>query len=247
MDLLRAEKVSRSFGALKALDNVDFSVMPNEIVGLVGDNGAGKSTLIKIISGVLQPDQGTISIDGKQVEIKNVAAARRLGIETLYQDHTLVEHLSVARNIFLSREIARQVGFIRFPDFGAMDNIAKEVLESSGLSNVSPRSLARSLSGGERQVTALARSKHFMMRLLLLDEPTTHLSVKETQMLFDYIREIARKGVSIVVVSHVLEQIYPLVNRFVVLESGRRILDIQKESTTAEKLADLISGRKQSA
>lgn len=237
--LIELKGISKSFGKVVALDGVDFEIRANEVVGLLGDNGAGKSTLVKVLSGVVFPDRGTILQHGVPVRITSYSDAEDLGIETIYQEIALVNALSVYRNIFLGREEANALGFLRR---GAMRSKAMEILRSSvRISGIhSPDQLVGGLSGGQRQSVAIARAVYFRKKMLLLDEPTSALSVRETQKLLNDILQLKRDGVSCVFVTHNLYQAFQVCDRLVVLSKGRKVKDVAKTGTSLEELISVI-------
>jgi simple sugar transport system ATP-binding protein len=237
--LLELRGVYKSYGLIHALCNLDFHIQHNEVVGLLGDNGAGKSTLIKIMSGVVVPEQGVILSDGQPVKIKSRQDSERLGIETIYQDTALVDTMSITRNIFMGREKVNQFGFMRHKQ---MREIATEVLSHAvqigGID--SPDKLVGDLSGGQKQAVAIARAVFFKRSILLLDEPTSALSVRATEALLEYIRKVKEEGVSSVLVTHNLYHAYQVCDRFVVVSHGQKVLDIPKEDTTIEELTQHV-------
>jgi simple sugar transport system ATP-binding protein len=237
--LVEMKGINKRYGAVQALCEVDFWINPREVVGLLGDNGAGKSTLIKMMSGVVQADSGSIYAFGRQVELNSRQDSENLGIETIYQDAALVDTMSVARNIFMGREITNRLGFM---NHGRMRTISVEVLESAvqigGIE--SPDKLVGELSGGQKQAVAIARAVYFKRSVLLLDEPTSALSVRTTEALLDYIRKLREDGVSSVLVTHNLYHAYQVCDRFVVMGRGRKICDIPKCETTIEMLTRTV-------
>ncbi len=237
--LIELKGVCKSFGKVVALDHVDFEIRPNEVVGLLGDNGAGKSTLVKMLSGVVFPDEGVILHNGAAIKITSYSDAETLGIETIYQDIALVNTLSVYRNMFLGREQANALGFLHRR---AMRSKTTEILRSSvKISGIdSPDQLVGGLSGGQRQAVAIARAVYFRKKILLLDEPTSALSVRETENVLDYIVQLRRDGVTCVFVTHNLYHSFRVCDRFVVLSRGRKVLDVAKPATNLEKLTSVI-------
>jgi len=215
--LVKMAGVHKWFGKVHALKGVDFEIRHSEIVGLVGDNGAGKSTLIKVLSGYHLADKGEISFEGKRVNITSSLDARKLGIETVYQEQALAPNMSISRNIFMGRELVRSLGFM---DKKAMDGGSMEALKSIGLHLRSPDALIAMLSGGERQGVAIARVLHFKAKLVILDEPTIALSVKEAQQVLEFIKQLRREGVSVIFITHNLYHVFPSADRFVVLTRG---------------------------
>jgi simple sugar transport system ATP-binding protein len=237
--ILELRGICKSYGPIQALRNVDLHVGVREVVGLLGDNGAGKSTLIKLISGVVQADSGTILWHGEPVELNSRQSSERLGIETIYQDAALVDTMSVTRNIFIGRELNSWWGFMAHQK---MRNISTEVLEGAvhiaGIE--SPDKLVGELSGGQKQAVAIARAIYFKRNILLLDEPTSALSVRATEALLDYIRKLKQDGVSSVLVTHNLYHAYQVCDRFVLLSHGQKVQDISKSETTIEKLTQYV-------
>lgn len=241
--LLELRGINKRYGAVQALCEVDFCVYPHEIVGLLGDNGAGKSTLIHVMSGVVQPDSGMIYANGQSVQLRSRRDSENLGIETIYQDTALVDTMSVTRNIFMGREITDRLGFM---DHRTMRRISLEVLESAvqigGIE--SPEKMVGDLSGGQKQAVAIARAVYFKRSILLLDEPTSALSVRATEALLDYIRRLRDEGVSSVLVTHNLYHAYQVCDRFVVMSRGRKVCDMPKQQTNIEHLTrTVIEGR----
>jgi simple sugar transport system ATP-binding protein len=241
-NLIELRGITKKFANVLALDHVDFEIQANEVLGLLGDNGAGKSTLVKIVSGVLSADEGTAYRAGRQVKLSSHADAAKLGIETIYQDAALVNSLSVYRNMFLGREQTAALGFLRRQ---SMKKKTMEILASSvqiaGV--VSPDQIVGGLSGGQRQAVAIARAVHFRKKMLLLDEPTSALSVRETENVLDYMVQLKRDGVSCVFVTHNLYHAYRVCDRFVVLSHGQKVKDVAKNDTSIEELTEVIVRR----
>jgi ABC-type sugar transport system ATPase subunit len=229
-------EVSKKFGPVKALENVSFSLNRGEIVGLVGDNGAGKSTLVKIASGVLQADRGDIFFDGRKVTIRSPEDARKLGIETTYQDLAICEDLPIWRNVFLSREVTGAI----FMNKKAMRKETLKALASLQIEVPSIEQKVKFLSGGQRQTVALARGMYFNAEVLLMDEPTAALGVAESNALLQLMLELKNRGKSIVFITHNLRHIFSVVDRLVVLYKGIRIGDLAKEGTTIEEVENMI-------
>jgi len=244
--LVRMVNISKNFGTVQALKNVDFDVGYQEVIGLVGDNGAGKSTLIKILTGVFPPDTGEIYFEGKKVEIRSPKEARDLGIETVYQDLALIPLMSISRNFFLGREPVVQVGPFRFMDKRKMDATVKKVLSEIGINVRSPEEPVAILSGGERQSVAIGRALHFGAKLLILDEPTSALSVRETHKVLDFILEAKERGLSIIFITHNIYHVYSVADRFTILEHGRKVATFKRTEVSAEDIIEIIrSGYKE--
>jgi len=229
--------IHKWFGGVHALKGVNFSVGRNEVVGLVGDNGAGKSTLIKILSGYYRPDRGKIIFEGREVQFKSPADARKIGIETVYQDQALCPNLNVAQNIFLGRERIKKLGFL---DKSKMFVESARLLEKLGLSFKNLDMPVEFLSGGEKQCVAIARSLYFKSKLVIMDEPTSALSLRESQKVLDFIMKLKESGVSVIVISHNLYHVFPVADRIVVLSKGKKIADLSKEKVDIEEVAKLI-------
>jgi simple sugar transport system ATP-binding protein len=240
--LLRLEKVSKYFGNVKALDKIDLEVPHGSIIGLIGDNGAGKSTLLKIIAGVIQPDNGKIYFNGREVKFSSPLEARRLGIEMVHQNLAdLIDKLDICTNFFLGRELCRKVGFIKVLDCKNMEKIAKEYITSIGINLRSVKEPLGVLSGGEKQSISIARATYFGGKLLLLDEPTSALSVKETEKVLNLVKRLRNElGTTIIYVSHLLHHVYEVADKIVVLSKGKKIAELNKEETTVSELAKLI-------
>lgn len=238
---LKMTGIAKRFGPTEALKGINFEVGEQEIVGVVGDNGAGKSTLMNIICGYLRQDEGKIYYEGEEISNYNVADRRRnLGIETVYQDKALGEEQSIVRNFFMVREITDRFGFL---DLDKMKEEVTKVLDEIGFLRIGdPERKVKYLSGGERAGIAIARAMYFDSNLLIMDEPTIALSLKETQKILDFIERAKSEGISAIVVSHAIDTIYPIVDRAVVLDLGEKILDKPKEETDRETVKKAIMG-----
>jgi len=240
---LKMENIHKFYGSVQALKGVDFEVRSNEIVGLIGDNGAGKSTLVEIIAGSVSKSKGRIFVNGKEVDVSSVKAARDLGIEMVYQDQAVVETLSVAKNIFLGRELLRS-GLIKLLDMEKMKREAEGITKSLGLDIPSPDQEVRFCSGGERQGVAISRAMYFKAELVILDEPTAALSIIGVRKVLEFIRQLKDSGASCIFISHNLHHVYPIADRIVVLSKGKKIADIRKDETSIEELEQIqISGK----
>ena len=238
--LLAATGISKHFGPVEALTDVDFEVHAGEVVALVGDNGAGKSTLIKAIAGVQPADSGTISIDGKPVSIRSATDAYKHGIATVYQDLALCDNLDVVANLFLGGETLTGA---RALDEFAMEHKTIELLDSLGVTSLaSVRARVGSLSGGQRQSVAIARSLLGNPRLVILDEPTAALGVVQTAQVLELVLRLREKGLGVVVISHNLENVYSVADRIVVLRLGRVAASFDRRSTPREKVVAAITG-----
>jgi D-xylose transport system ATP-binding protein len=242
--LLELEGVSKRFGPVQALDRVDFAVHAGEVVGLVGDNGAGKSTLVKTIAGIHSADTGTVRFEGQEVAISRPQDATALGVATVYQDLALCDNLDVVANVFLGKEeISPGPGrFSRQLDEARMEHRAGELLSSLAVTIPSLRSEVGTLSGGQRQQVAVARSLLGEPRVVLLDEPTAALGVPQTAQVLELIRRLKERGLGVVVISHNLVDVFEVADRIVVLRLGRTAGDFAAESTTEEHVVSAITG-----
>lgn len=237
--LLELREISKGYGHVQALTNVNFEIKRNEIVGLLGDNGAGKSTLVRIMSGIEFPDSGQILADGTPVAIRSRKDSERLGIETIYQDSALVGSASIMRNFFAGRELTFGLGLL---DTRKMNAIVMDVLLNmvriAGVN--SPDIAVESLSGGQRQAVAIARAVYFKTAMLLLDEPTSALSVRETAKLLEHLGQLKSEGVSAVFITHNLYHAYESCDRFTVLSRGQVIASVDKSNISIRELNDMI-------
>ena len=235
--LLRLEGIHKWFGKVHALKGVDFEVKKGEVVGLVGDNGAGKSTLIKVISGYHRANEGRIFWEGNEVKLSSPKDSRVLGVETLYQEQALAPHLSIARNVFMGREPSSRLGFM---DKKTMNTESMDALASIGLHLRSPDVMVSTLSGGERQGVAIARAIHFEAKLVILDEPTIALSVKEVQEVLDFVQELKGKGIAVIIIAHNLYHVYSVADRIVVIAHGQELFNMQTKDTSVDYLSKII-------
>lgn len=230
--------ISKSFGEVHALKDVDFRLARNEVVGLLGDNGAGKSTMIKIITGYHQPTAGELYIDGQRIDQLSVAKARQLGIETVYQERALAELQTLWRNIFLGRELCNGLGFLKVNDMRRETH--QLMCESMGFTSsaVSPESTVETFSGGEKQGVAIVRALYFDADIIILDEPTMGLSLKETRRLLDFVRSIKEAGKSAIFIDHNVFHVYTVSDRVVVLDRGQVAGEFNTADITLDDLMD---------
>jgi simple sugar transport system ATP-binding protein len=243
-ELVRAERVSKVYGRVQALDEVSLTIGRNEIVGLLGDNGAGKSTLIKILSGVTPLSSGQIYIKGQPVTLSHTNDAISHGIETIYQDSALVNQLSIARNLFLGREPVKGPAILDRMDTRLMDEVARKLMREVGITKeIPPSTPVLSLSGGERQAVAIARAMYFDSELIILDEPTNNLGVAETQGVLRFVRNARDSGHSCIFIAHNIHHVFQVVDRIVVLRRGRVVADgIDPRRATIEEVERVITG-----
>ncbi len=238
-DVIRAEHIVKSFGAVRALRDVSLHLMKGEVLGLVGDNGAGKSTLIKILTGFIQPDDGRIFVNGQGIKLRSVTHARSLGIETVYQDLALVNELSVYHNMFLKRELTLKP--LPLLNNRAMREQARDHLEKMGVNIPSVDIEVAKLSGGQRQGIAIARAVYSEARILLLDEPLAAMGAKEGALILDLIRNLKAMGeVSIIMIAHNYAQVLEICDRVNLLQHGIIALDKPVAETSMDELTELV-------
>ena len=238
-DVIRAEHIVKSYGAVKALRDINMHLMKGEVLGLVGDNGAGKSTLIKILTGFVQPDDGKIFVNSQEVKLHSVTHARSLGIETVYQDLALVNELTVYHNMFLKREILLRPTPLL--NNRAMREQAREHLQKIGINIQSVDTEVAKLSGGQRQAIAIARAVYSDARILLLDEPLAAMGAKEGSLILDLIRKLKAAGeVSIIMIAHNYAQVLEICDRVNLLQHGTITLDKRRTETSLEELTELV-------
>jgi simple sugar transport system ATP-binding protein len=240
--LVEMKGISKSFGAVKALQNVNFEVMPAEIVGLVGDNAAGKSTLMKVLSGAYIADQGEIWMDGKTVHISDPVDSRNLGIEMLYQNFALAGNINIYQNIFLGRELTRDYlgGALKILDKKEMATRSVDLISRLKIDIHQVTKRVKELSGGQQQSVAIARVIAFNARLIIMDEPTANLGIKEVGHLLDLIRRLKEGGISIIFISHRMDDIFSVGDRVIVLKRGKRVGMRRIKETSPKEVVRLI-------
>lgn len=233
--VLRLENISKSFGEVRSLINVDFEIFSGEVVGLLGDNGAGKSTLIKIMTGYYQPDNGSLYWKDNKIKL-SVTKSRELGIETVYQERALSEQQTIWRNIFMGREITDN-GLLQIRD---MQHETDRLMKQVGFTghSVTANKLVNTMSGGERQGIAIARALYFDAELIILDEPTMGLSLSETQKVLHFVDTIKQNNKSCVFIDHNVFHVYPIADRIVVLDRGRIAGEFRKGDVSLEELIE---------
>ncbi len=237
--LLHCENIHKYFGQVHALEGVDFDVGQPEVVGLVGDNGAGKSTLIKCICGIFKPTKGKIYFKGEEKEFATPQDSLQAGIESIQQDQALVEDMDIKRNFFLGREPKNSLGLL---DLEEMRQASMDGLKDMGLEIRSPDVTVKELSGGQRQGIAIARALHFNFDLIILDEPTNNLSIKESKKVYQYIQQLKENGLSAILISHAIQEVYPVSDRIVVLRNGEKIIDQDREEVEMDEVEKAIVG-----
>ncbi|CDX55670.1 ABC transporter [Mesorhizobium plurifarium] len=246
--VLTARGLTKRYGRVTALNNCDFDLYPGEILAVIGDNGAGKSTLIKAISGAVIPDEGTIELDGRQVLFRSPIEAREAGIETVYQNLALSPALSIADNMFLGREI-RKPGplgsWFRMLDRPAMEKRARDKLTELGLMTIQNISQAvETLSGGQRQGVAVARAAAFGSKVVIMDEPTAALGVKESRRVLELILDVKKRGLPIVLISHNMPHVFEVADRIHIHRLGRRLCVVDPKQVSMSDAVALMTGAK---
>jgi simple sugar transport system ATP-binding protein len=242
--VLEARGISKSYGAVQALDGVDLELRRGEVLGLVGDNGAGKTTLVKCLSGVHRPDAGTILIDGRDHGALTAEGARSLGIETVYQNLSLVDTLDVMQNFFLNRElvyrnpVARALGLM---NKRRMYRDTSAHLTELGL-QVEARRQISALSGGQRQMIAVGRAITWGRHIVMLDEPAAALGVRQSMQVLQFVRTMAERGVAVLFISHNMQHVFQATDRIVVLRHGQKVGDLPTKEATAQEIVTLITG-----
>ena len=233
--IIELRNVTKSFGNVNAVDGISFGVRPGEVVGLIGDNGAGKSTLITLLSGVHPPDSGQIIVRGREVRNWNAAKSRDAGIETVYQDQALAPQQTITRNIFMGREIKDRFGIIKVKtQYQEANRLMREIGFTSKVFD--PDSPVATLSGGERQGVAIARALYFDADLIVLDEPTTALSLIETAKVFGFVENVRARGRSIIFIGHNIYHVYDIADRFVVLDRGKVVMTEDRANVTSAEV-----------
>ncbi len=239
--MLRLSGISKNFGAIQALDHIDMTLDPGQVLGLMGDNGAGKSTLVKIIAGNFAQSGGDIQLDDEIIHFHKPIEARERGIEVVYQDLALCDNLTTAANVFLGREITRRFGFFKILDYGQMYKRAGELF-SELKSETRPRDLVKQMSGGQRQAVAIARTRLSNASIVLMDEPTAAISVRQVAEVLDLIRRLRGQGVAIVLVSHRMPDVFAVSDRVMVMRRGRKVADKPIKDSSPEEVTGLITG-----
>ena len=241
MPLLEVKGIVKHFGAIEALSGVDFVLEPGEITGLMGDNGAGKSTIVKIIAGNFPPTEGELRIEGKPVRFNMPIEARALGIEVVYQDLALADNLTAAENVFLGRELRTGTWpFDRLDKLAMIDRSAELFAELK--SETRPHDLVKMMSGGQRQAVAIARTRLSNAKLVLMDEPTAAISVRQVAEVLDLIRRLKAQGVAVMLISHRMPDVFAVCDRIIVLRRGTKVADKKTVATSPEEITGLITG-----
>jgi len=240
--LLQARSISRRFGALQALADVDVDIHAGEVLAILGDNGAGKSTFIKILSGAYEPSAGILLLDGAPVSFASPQDAADVGIATIFQELALSENLSIAENVFLGRELVRRVLGVPFLKRRAMKQKVAELLHTLEAHISDPEAAVGSLSGGQRQAVAISRALNLNARLVIMDEPTAALAVAETRKVLQLIRRLAEGGRAVILISHNMHDVFEVADRIVVFRRGRKIAERRRSETDPEEVVSFITG-----
>jgi simple sugar transport system ATP-binding protein len=241
MPILELRAISKHFGAIHALDDVSLTIDAGDVVGLMGDNGAGKSTLVKIVAGNFPPTAGTLLVDGQPTVFDGPLAARRSGVEIVYQDLALCDNLPAAINIFMGRELTRWMGPLRVLDFKAMNRRAAELFIELK-SETRPRDVVRAMSGGQRQAVAIARTRLSDPKIVLMDEPTAAISVRQVAEVLNLVRRLRDQGIAVVLVSHRMPDVFAVADRIIVLRRGAKVADKAITASSPEEVTGLITG-----
>ncbi|EGH71932.1 ATP-binding cassette domain-containing protein [Pseudomonas syringae] len=236
--------ITKHYGSIASLRGVDLLLQPGEVLGLVGDNGAGKSTLTKILSGAVIPTSGRIAIDGEEVSFNGPADAQRCHIQMVYQDLSLCDTVDVAGNLFMGREPMRRVLGVPLLDETRMHREARQILEALGITIPDTRAQVRHLSGGQRQAIAIARAAAFGPKVLIMDEPTAALAVAEVEAVLELIRTISRQGVSVILITHRLQDLFLVCDRLMVMYDGANLAERRIADTDLNEVVELIVGHK---
>lgn len=241
MSFLELRNVTKSFGAIHALQGINLTINPGEAVGLMGDNGAGKSTLMKIVAGNFLPTSGEVLIEGQAVKLSKPIEARAAGIEIVYQDLALCDNLTASANVFLGRELKKKVGPFSMLDYSSMHKRAAELFAELK-SETRPRDLVKQMSGGQRQAVAIARTRLSDPRLVLMDEPTAAISVRQVAEVLSLIKRLKESGHAVILVSHRMPDVFEVCDRVAVLRRGVAVADKPISQTSPEEVTGLIIG-----
>jgi len=241
MAILELQGVSKHFGAIHALTEVSLSIKEGEVVGLMGDNGAGKSTLVKIVAGNFPPSRGVIRIADREVAFHRPADARAGGVEIVYQELALCDNLTAAANVYLGRELMKRAGPFHILDYKAMYKRAGELFVELK-SETRPRDLVKRMSGGQRQAVAIARTRLSEAKIVLMDEPTAAISVRQVEEVLNLIRRLRDHGIAVALISHRMPDVFAVCDRIVVLRRGSKVADKPTAATSPEEITGLITG-----
>lgn len=240
--IIRMEGITKHFGGVYAVSDVSFDLYKGEVLALVGDNGAGKSTLVKILSGAYMADEGDISINGAKVRIENPMDARKAGIETIYQHLALMNNLDIPANVFMGREIHARglLGKLGLMNLKEMREKSVELLEGFEIKVPDPNREVQNLSGGQRQMVTISRAVYFQAQVIIMDEPTAALGVSETRKVYDFIHRLKSSGIAVIIISHNINEVFEIADRFLVLKTGRLVADKSKDETSIDQIVTMI-------
>lgn len=240
--IIHMEGITKHFGGVYAVSDVSFDLYKGEVLALVGDNGAGKSTLVKILSGAYMADEGDISINGAKVRIENPMDARKAGIETIYQHLALMNNLDIPANVFMGREIHARglLGKLGLMNLKEMREKSVELLEGFEIKVPDPNREVQNLSGGQRQMVTISRAVYFQAQVIIMDEPTAALGVSETRKVYDFIHRLKSSGIAVIIISHNINEVFEIADRFLVLKTGRLVADKSKDETSIDQIVTMI-------
>jgi simple sugar transport system ATP-binding protein len=239
--VLELKHISKHFGAIEAVKDVSFSLEAGEVIGLMGDNGAGKSTLVKMMAGNFRPSSGSILMDGKEIVMHRPVEAREHGIEIVHQDLALCDNLTAAANVFLGRELRLGFGPLRILDYSSMYRRAGEIFAELK-SETRPRDLVKKMSGGQRQAVAIARTRLSNAKIVLMDEPTAAISVRQVAEVLNLIRRLRDQGITVVLISHRMPDLFAVADRVIVMRRGAKVADKDIAKSSPEEVTGLITG-----
>ena len=242
--LLEAKGITKYFGTITALENVDLKVHAGECLGVVGDNGAGKSTLMKVLSGLYKPSSGSLYFQGKEEILESPKDSQNHGLEMVYQDLALAGNLPIGENIFLGREPTKNIGFLKFLDFNKIKELTNAHLGKLKISVKSADQKVEELSGGQRQAVAIARSTAFNAKVVIMDEPTAALAIKEVGKVLDLINSLKKTGVGVIVISHRMDDIFSVCDRVMALFQGTNFAESELSNTSRDEVIGWIMGKK---
>ena len=242
--LLEARGITKYFGTITALENVDLKVHAGECLGVVGDNGAGKSTLMKVLSGLYKPSSGSLYFQGKEEILESPKDSQNLGLEMVYQDLALAGNLPIGENIFLGREPTKNIGFLKFLDFNKIKELTNAHLGKLKINVKSADQKVEELSGGQRHAVAIARSTAFNAKVVIMDEPTAALAIKEVGKVLDLINSLKKTGVGVIVISHRMDDIFSVCDRVMALFQGTNFAESELSNTSRDEVIGWIMGKK---
>ena len=242
--VLEAKNISKYFGTITALENVNLTVRQGECLGVVGDNGAGKSTFMKVLSGLYKPSSGSLFFDGNKETLSSPKDSQNLGLEMVYQDLALAGNLPIGENIFLGREPTKNFGFLKLLDYKKIKELSEAHLDKLKIHVKSAEQKVEELSGGQRQAIAIARATAFNSKIVIMDEPTAALAIKEVGKVLDLINSLKRMGVSVIIISHRMDDIFAVCDRVMALFQGTNFAESELSKTTRDEVIGWIMGKK---